>query len=299
VLLVESPPLFLGITAMWLARAKRAELVFNVSDLWPESAVQLGLVTSPWMIAASTKLEMACYRSSALISGQTMGIVDDIRGRCPGKRVVWVPNGVDPGVIADVRPADRAVLGLPDDALILCYAGIIGHAQGLEVLLRAAARLKGTRALFLLVGDGPERARLKQEAIALALDNVRFIDPMPREQVLALVAACDAAVVPLRNNPLFRGAIPSKIFEALALARPVLLGVDGEARTLFIDQGQGGIFFTPEDDASLADAVRRLLADPALAERLGANGAQYVREHFDRDRIGDRFWEALQALPPR
>ena len=299
VLLVESPPLFLGITAMWLARAKGAKLVFNVSDLWPESAVQLGLVTNKLAIDLSERLEMRCYRRAALITGQTMGIVDNIRARCPDKTVLWIPNGVDIDLIEGIDGAHdaRARHGIPADAFVLAYTGIIGHAQGLEVVLRAAEHLRDRpEVLFLLVGDGPERAALLALARKKALTNVRFIDPMSRRAVLALVAACDGVVVPLRRNKLFEGAIPSKIFEALALGRPLLLGVTGEAKRLFIEQGQAGLAFTPEDDRSLEQAVRRYLDDAHLRATHGANGARYVREQFDRRRITDRLWEGLNAL---
>jgi glycosyltransferase involved in cell wall biosynthesis len=299
VLLVESPPLFLGITAMWLARAKGARLVFNVSDLWPESAVQLGLVTNKLAIRLSGRLEMRCYRRAALITGQTMGIVDNIRTRCPDKTVLWIPNGVDIDLIEGVDDAhgSRARHGIPVEAFVLAYTGIIGHAQGLEVVLLAAERLRDRpEVLFLLVGDGPERAGLMALAREKGLPNVRFIDPMPRREVLALVAACDGVVVPLRRNKLFEGAIPSKIFEALALGRPLLLGVEGEARRLFIEEGNAGLSFTPEDDTALEQAVRRYLHDADLRANHGANGARYVRDKFDRRRITDRLWEGLNTL---
>jgi glycosyltransferase involved in cell wall biosynthesis len=256
-------------------------------------------VTNRLAIDLSERLEMRCYRRAALITGQTMGIVDNIRARCPDKTVLWIPNGVDIDLIEGIDGAHdaRARHGIPTYAFVLAYTGIIGHAQGLEVVLRAAEHLRDRpEVLFLLVGDGPERAGLLALAREKALTNVRFIDPMSRRAVLALVAACDGVVVPLRRNKLFEGAIPSKIFEALALGRPLLLGVTGEAERLFIEQGQAGLAFTPEDDRSLEQAVRRYLDDAHLRATHGANGARYVREQFDRRRITDRLWEGLNAL---
>ena len=301
VLFVESPPLFLGITAMWLARAKRTKLVFNVSDLWPESAVQLGLVTNRTLIDWSTRLEMRCYRRSALITGQTQGIVADISRRCPDKKVVWVPNGVDFAAIGaanEARTGDpRARLGIEARDLVLAYAGIIGHAQGLEVVLRAAALLREHPDIrFLLLGDGPEKAKLKALKDELGTPNVHFVDRIPRAELLTLMRAVDAVVVPLRRNDLFKGAIPSKIFEALALRKPVLLGVEGEARELFIEQGRSGLAFEPENEHALAGAVLTYHADRALIAKHGANGEAYVRDHFDRERISGRLWNALQNV---
>ena len=302
VLLVESPPLFLGITAMLLAKAKGAKLVFNVSDLWPESAVQLGLVTNRTVIRLSTWLEELCYRRSALITGQTMGIVRDIQRRMQGKQVLWIPNGVDLAAIAQAEGSGdpqqaRERLGIGPEDLVLTYAGIIGHAQGLEVVLHAAALLKDRKDIhFLLIGDGPEKEGLLRLREALDVPQVRFVDRMPRAGLLALLRTTDAVVVPLRRNDLFKGAIPSKIFEALALSKPVLLGVEGEAKELFIDRGVAGLAFTPEDPRALADAVLRYAGDRALVARHGANGARYVRDHFDRAAISATLWKAMNEL---
>lgn len=301
VLLVESPPLFLGITAMLLARAKGAKLVFNVSDLWPESAVQLGLVTNTTMIRLSTWLEIKCYRSSALITGQTQGIVSDIQRRCPQKRVVWIPNGVDFAAMGlySQAPLDRSrlnALGIRPDDLVFAYAGIIGHAQGLEVVLHAADQLRNDRVQFLLIGAGPELRNLKDSAAAMGLRNVHFIDKMPRAELIGLLRCTSGVVVPLRKNDLFKGAIPSKIFEALALGKPVLLGVEGEAKQLFIDEGGAGLAFVPEDPGDLAGQVRRYIAEPRLLEQHGDSGLRYARAHFDREVISARLWNELNAI---
>ncbi|MCC6840100.1 MAG: glycosyltransferase family 4 protein [Flavobacteriales bacterium] len=301
VLLVESPPLFLGITAMLLARLKGAKLVFNVSDLWPESAVQLGLVSNKAMIGASTWLEERCYRSAALITGQTQGIVKNIRGRFPQKEVLWVPNGVDFAALAaaaEVPASDiRTRLGIGPNDLLLAYAGILGHAQGLRVVVQAAALLRERPDIhFILMGDGPEKAGLQELKRTLGVDRVHFVDRMPRRELLGMMRSIDAVVVPLLRNDLFLGAIPSKIFEALALCKPVLLGVDGEARELFIEQGRAGLFFEPEDADALARAAVRYADDRALIHEQGASGEHYVKEHFDRERISDNLWNALQRL---
>ena len=302
VLLVESPPLFLGITAMLLARAKGAKLVFNVSDLWPESAVQLGLVTNRTMIGLSTRLEMRCYRKSALITGQTQGIVADIQRRCPDKRVIWVPNGVDFAAMETFTQGavDRSRLaasGIKPTDVIFAYAGIIGHAQGLEVILRAAGLLADRSDIhFMLIGAGPELVGLKNEAAAMKIGNVHFIDKMPRAELIALLRCADAVVVPLKKYDLFKGAIPSKIFEALALSKPILLGVEGEAKRLFIEDGQAGLAFAPEDAADLARQVQRYADDRPLMETHGANGLHYARANFDREVISARLWNEMKAL---
>ncbi|MEO8068481.1 MAG: glycosyltransferase family 4 protein [Flavobacteriales bacterium] len=302
VLFVESPPLFLGIAALLLARAKGAKLVFNVSDLWPESAVQLGLVRNRTLIALSTRLEMRCYRKSALVTGQTQGIVADIQRRCPDKRVVWVPNGVDFAAMDTFSQGavDRSrltAMGIKPADVVFAYAGIIGHAQGLDVVLRAAAALADRPLIhFLLIGAGPDLARLKTIAAELRTSHVHFIDKMPRAELIALLRYADAVVVPLKKNDLFKGAIPSKIFEALALSKPLLLGVEGEAERLFIAHGKAGLAFVPEDATDLARQVQRYADDRALMEEHGANGLRYAQANFDREVISARLWNELMSL---
>lgn len=296
-LICESPPLFLGISAFFLSRFKRAKLIFNVSDLWPESAEKLGLVTNRFLLRLSTWLEEFMYRKSALVTGQTQGIVTDIKKRFPHKTVYWLPNGVDTKFYnpAEDHGTWRSKNGFAKDDLLLLYAGIIGHAQGLDIFLQAGELLKeNPRAKFILLGEGPEKKRLMEEKEKLGLQNVFFFPAVSKKEMPEIVAAADAAVVPLKKLDLFKGAIPSKIFENLAMKKPVLLGVDGEAKTLFIDEGKAGLFFEPENAAALADCVRQLLANPALVAELGANGRKYVEEKFERDKIAAGFRQLLE-----
>lgn len=301
VLFVESPPLFLGISAMLLARVKRSALVFNVSDLWPESAVALGLVKNKALIRASTWLELRCYERATLITGQTQGIVRDIARRCPHKRVLWLPNGVDFDAIGAAEETignDRwQALGIPPGSLVLAYAGILGHAQGLEVMLHAAAQLGANSGVhFLLIGEGPEKPMLAALKTSLELNHVHMVGHMQRGELLTLLRSVDAVVVPLRRNDLFKGAIPSKIFEALALSKPLLLGVEGEAKELFIDEGKAGLAFVPEDVGDLVRNITTLNKDRQLLLELGANGRRYVQAKFDRSRINAQFVEELRAV---
>jgi len=294
----ESPPLFLGITAYLLAWHKNAKLIFNVSDLWPESAEKLGLVTNNAILLAATWLEEFLYRKSALITGQTQGIVANIKSRFPQKNVHWLPNGVDLDYYnPDNYDANwRAKNGFAKDDLVFLYAGILGHAQGLEIILKAADRLRERRNIqFVLIGDGPERASLTAKAKELGLENVRFFAPVPKKEMPDIVRACTATIIPLKRLELFKGAIPSKIFESLAMKKPILLGVDGEAKELFITQGKSGLYFTPESVEELAEAVAYVAGHPEKARQLGENARKYVGDKFNRNRIASEFHALLIA----
>lgn len=297
-LLVESPPLFLGISAWLLARRTRAKLIFNVSDLWPESAEKLGLVTNRLLLWTTYRLEAFLYRKSALITGQTQGIVQSIRTRFPSKEVYWLPNGVDMRFY-DAEKFDkswRAEMGFAEADLLFLYAGIIGHAQGLEVILTAAESLKQRPEIkFILLGSGPVKQELMHQAKNAALDNVIFLDAVEKKKMPFVLAACDAAVIPLKRLDIFKGAIPSKIFESLSMRKPLVLGVEGEAKELFIDEGKAGLSFEPENAASLAQCVLQLADHPEMIPEFGANGNAYVRRKFDRDLIAADFLTMLTS----
>jgi glycosyltransferase involved in cell wall biosynthesis len=166
IIICESPPLFLGITAIILKWFKKSKLVFNVSDLWPESAVELGIITNKTLLRWSTKLEEGIYKRSELISGQTQGIVKDIKNRFPQKQVIWLPNGVELSQF-DLRLIEgnwRSNNGFAQDDFIILYGGVLGYAQNLEVILKAAKILERENDIkFLIVGDGPNKSNLHEQ----------------------------------------------------------------------------------------------------------------------------------------
>lgn len=298
-IMVESPPLFLGKSAWLLSKLKGAGLIFNVSDLWPESAEKLGLVTNKAFLKMATWLEEFLYRKSILITGQTQGIVANIATRFPKKHVHWLPNGVDTSYF-DTREVDetwRVRMGYEKGQVLLLYAGIVGHAQGLEIILKAAQRLKHRKKVrFIILGDGPVKAGLIKRKAELQIDNVDFLDPVGKTEIPAIIKSIDMAIVPLKKLPLFEGAIPSKIFENLAMEKPLLLGVNGEAKALFIDTAQAGLHFEPEDDLHLATQIERVLDGMVSLPEMGRNGREYVMKYFNRNVIADEFLEVLISL---
>ncbi len=300
VLMVESPPLFLGITAYILSKVKKAKLIFNVSDLWPESAEKLDIIHNKLLLNLATKLEEFCYKKSVLISGQTQGICTNIKDRFPNKKVYWLKNGVDINFY-DINKVSTSTFrkdkGFEDNDFILFYGGIIGHAQGLEVILKAAQILKDIKDIkFVLLGNGPEKSNLLQMRAQMQLDNVFFYDAVVKSQMQAIITQTDAAIIPLKRLDLFKGAIPSKIFENLALKKPILLGVEGEAKTLFIDEGKCGLSFIPEDYNDLAKNILILYNDKNLARQMGDNGLKYAKDNFNRDIIAEEFYKELISL---
>lgn len=295
-ILCESPPLFLGITAYLLSKFKGAKLIFNVSDLWPESAEKLGLITNKFLLGITTKLEEFLYRKSKLITGQTQGIVKDISDRFPNKKVYWLKNGVDIKLYDNdkIQSDWREKNGFKSDDFIALYAGIIGHAQGLETILYAADNIKENKYIkFVFIGSGPVKETLLKIKEEKGLDNVYFFDLISKSEIPNVLKAINISIIPLKKLDLFKGAIPSKIFEVLAMRKAIMLGVEGEAKELFIDDAKAGLAYEPENYIDLADKITDAYNNPDKLIELGNNGYDYVKQYFSRDIIAHEFWEFL------
>jgi len=297
----ESPPLFLGISALFISKKLKAKLIFNVSDLWPESAEKLDIVSNKFFLNLAYKLEEYLYKKSFLVTGQTQGIVANINNRFPSIPILWQPNGIDKEVYDVSENKDWIKEYALEGKSIYVYAGIIGHAQGLDVIIKAENWLVNnefklsTKVAFVIIGDGPDKQRL------LALNkelktNIIFIPNTPKIEVLKMLKSCHGYIVPLKKLDLFLGAIPSKIFDALALSKPILLGVAGEAKSLFIDQGQSGIYFDPENEISLAKALVDLENNPLMASAYGKSGNVFATKNFDRKNIAKQLLDRIQKL---
>lgn len=297
-LLVESPPLFLGLAGLWLARLKRTRLIFNVSDLWPESIVQLGMLRrNSFAHKLASKLEGFCYRHAWLVAGQSQTILSAITERFPDCKVFHLSNGVDTESFrSDRRNQNSRLLMGRNGSCIALYAGLHGLAQGLDQVLDAAETLREQAGVkFVLIGDGPEKRRLVQQAQQRHIDNLSFLELCPADEIPALLASADVALITLRTY--IPGAVPSKLYEAMASGLPVVLVADGEAAEI-VKEHDAGIIVSPGDAEALACAVQSLVADPQLRRRLGDNGRRTAEQHFDRTTISQRFIDYLEANLP-
>jgi glycosyltransferase involved in cell wall biosynthesis len=297
-LICESPPLFLGCSALKLAFLKRARLVMNISDLWPESAVQLGILGPGLKLRLLEWFEGLLYRWSALVTCQTEGIVDGVKMRTPGAKALLFPNGVDLEMFPRLErnPALAVELGLPDGHLIVGYGGNHGRSQALEQVLTAAKILSGEKVFFMLVGDGPEKAALEEKAKILGLNNLRFHPSQPRQKMASIQALWDVALVPLRDIPLFDGARPSKMFELMAGGIPFLFCGRGEGANLAMASGCAKTV-PPEAPEALAETIRQVAAmEPSERRQMGSSGRNFVSVNFDRAKIAERLLEALAQI---
>lgn len=305
VLIATSPQFLTAVAGYELARLKRVPFVFEVRDLWPRSIVEVGAMKagSP-VVRAMEAAELFLYRHADRIVVVTDSFVDEIAARGIDRRKISViKNGVELGMFTP-GPKDNAVrreLGL-EGKFVAAYIGTHGMAHGLDTMLDAAALLRDDdRFRLVLIGEGADKAKLKERAAREGLSNVLFVDQQAHARIPDFVRAADATLVLLKARELFKTVIPSKIFEFMGAARPIVLGVDGEARRI-IEAARSGLYVPPESGAALAAALRRLQDDPALCEEMGRSGRAYVEANFSRTQLARRYLELLAdvagRLPP-
>jgi glycosyltransferase involved in cell wall biosynthesis len=291
-LITESPPLLLGGSGYLLSRLKRARWVFNVSDLWPESAIELSVLGNGTATKLAYALEAFCYRRAWRVSCQSDEIRSSIDERFPEARTLGFFNGVDTERFSPAHRSDEVRRGLAGDSdVVALYAGLHGIAQGLDQVLAAAGNLRHENFRLVLIGDGPEKDALLKGAEARELRNVTFLPPQSRDEIPAFLASADLAVVPLAKR--LRGAVPSKLYEAMASGLPVVLVAEGEPAEI-VRSTCSGIVVPPGDIAGLTAAFRRLVNSGEERFRLGSAGRAAALERFDRRRLCEGFINALQ-----
>jgi glycosyltransferase involved in cell wall biosynthesis len=298
VVISSSGPLLSGLSG-FLVKRRRRPWILEIRDLWPESIVAVGAMKRGPMIRAFEWLERFAYRKADGIVSVTESFVPHIAARGGGPIAV-IKNGVDLDFYSTqsdpaAGEALRRELGL-EGKIVATYVGTHGMAHGLDTLLDAAEQLRDRPDIaFLMVGDGSEKGRLEDERQRRGLDNVLILGERPKTDMPSIWHISDISLVLLRRLDTFKSVLPSKIFEAMAMRRPIVLGVEGESRQLVEDAG-AGIGITPEDGRELAEAVRSLAADPQKRAAMGDSGRRFVEEHFDRNKLADRYASFLEDV---
>jgi colanic acid biosynthesis glycosyl transferase WcaI len=291
VVVAETPPLFTAAAGLVYATLRRAAFALNVSDLWPESALELGALADGQAASAAHSLARLCYRHAAVITAPTQGIVESLNARpaAAGKAILVAP-AVDLQRFAGIPEISVTTNG----PLRVLYAGTLGIAQNTSILIDAAAIAGPAVVEMTIAGDGPDADALAAEIRERDLSNVRLLGGVAPERIPALYAGTDAGVVPLRDRHIFRGALPSKLFEVLAAARPVILAARGESAELVRSSG-AGLVVEPEDASAIAEAFRRLHNDRLEAAEMGQRGRIKASE-FDRSVAIEDWWSLLNRL---
>jgi glycosyltransferase involved in cell wall biosynthesis len=301
VLIATSPQLLVALSGWWLAFVKRVPFVFEVRDLWPESLVAVGLGEgNSLLIRALGTIAGFLYRRATCIVVVTPAFKTFLiaNWKVPAEKIFVVENGVETEVISPQSDRDgkKKELGV-EGKFLVCYAGTMGLAHGLETLIEAASilQVENPRVQFLLVGEGADKERILNMAATRGLTNMTFLGQQPRERVPNFISAADACLVMLKKADLFKTVIPTKMLESMSCARPVILAVDGQAREI-MEEAAAGIFVEPEDVRALVAAIQRLAADPTLCSALGGNGREYILRKFSRRQTAAVYSEILGSL---
>ncbi|MGD9854125.1 MAG: glycosyltransferase family 4 protein [Planctomycetaceae bacterium] len=296
-----SPPIFQLLSAWVVSVLKRKPFVLEVRDLWPEFAIDIGLLKNPVLIWGARALERFLYRRATHLVVNSPAYRDYLIDKgVPAAKVSFIANGVDTSMFAQHVDGTQ----LRDDfdlqgKFVVTYAGAISMANDLDVVLDAAEGLRDEPQVhFLLVGDGKECNRLQERAVQMGLPNVTFTGPLPKDEMPRVLAMTDACLATLMDIPLFRTTYPNKVFDYMAAGKPTILGIDGVIRDV-IDSAEGGVFVPPGDAAALADAVRELSQDRDRCAEMGRSAREYVQQHFNRDQQAIEFRQTIEHVALR
>jgi colanic acid biosynthesis glycosyl transferase WcaI len=300
VVIATSPQLLVGLSGWWLARCKHVPFIFEVRDLWPESLAAVGVGKENSILHRSlSKIAGFLYRQCDRVVVVTPAFEDHlVKYWCVHReKISVIENGVETQQFAPDQASElRRELGV-EEKFVVSYIGTIGMAHGLETILEAATQLQPRSAeiVFLMMGEGAEKDRIMALARQRGLNNVRFIDQQPREKVPAYISASDVCLVPLKKNELFKTVIPTKMLEFMSCARPVILGVDGQARGI-LEEARAGLAIEPENSPALANAICYLAANREITREMGRSGREYIVRKFSRRHTAEKYLRMLEQM---
>ncbi len=299
VIVVTSPPLFVGITAYILSIIKRTPFVFEIRDLWPESAIDTGVLTNGILIKFAFWFEKLMYRKAKLINVLTPAFRDKLiaNKNVPPQKIIFIPNAADFSLSEELLQnfdvnSFRKEHDL-QDRFVVTYVGAHGVANHLVQVLDTAELLKDTNVLFLLIGDGMLKKELKEDAARRGLTNVRFIDSVPKKEVFKYILASEVGASVLKKVDTFKTVYSNKTFDYMSCKKPILMAIDGVSRQL-VEDAKAGVYVEPENAEDFAQKIRFYLQNPEIVKQQGQNGYDYAKSNFDRNVLANKYLEAIK-----
>ena len=281
VLIISSPPLFVGVIGAIISKIKSIHFILDIRDLWPESVIVLGEVKSNWIINLGKKLESFIYSATKGYIFSVPGFKKHFTNHYPDqltKPMINLINGVSNTFFDLAQKYDR----IPEKRFTVLYSGNMGLAQGLGSVIKAADILQKYPIDFKFVGSGVKRKELIKKAEKLELKNVVFLPVQKKEELIKLIKKASVCLVPLKNDPLFRNAIPSKMFEYMACGRPVIASISGEVEKI-LNSAKSGAIAMAEDANSVADSILYYYNNRGKIIEQGQNGVTYVKQNFRKE----------------
>jgi glycosyltransferase involved in cell wall biosynthesis len=299
IIIVTSPPLFVGISGYLISFFKRTPFIFEIRDLWPESAIDTGVVTNKLIIKLAYNLEKFIYKKAALINVLTPAFKDVLINKkgITKDKIIFIPNAADFSLSEDlVQKFDVEKFKIDNDLenkFIITYVGAHGISNHLDQILDTAKLLNHTNVLFLLIGDGMEKSRLLKKALNENILNVRFINPVPKAEVFKFILASDMGTSVLKNVETFKTVYSNKSFDYMACKKPILMAIDGVSREL-VEKADAGIYVQPENPEDFAQKVQFYLFNSLEVNRQGENGYKFAKTNFDRIVLAKKYIQLIQ-----
>lgn len=301
VVIVTSPPLFVGVSGYLISLFKRAPMVFEIRDLWPESAIDTGVLTNKWVIKLAYAVEKFIYKRSKLINVLTPAFYNTLRDKKNVKesKLIMIPNAADFSLSDEILETFDSDKFRKENNLegyfVITYVGAHGVANHLEQILDAGKLLEDTNVLFLLIGQGMEKERLKQKAESMKVKNVRFLDPVPKKEVFKYILASDMGASVLKKVDTFKTVYSNKTFDYFSCKKPILMAIDGVSREL-VEQAHAGSYVEPENASEYNRVIREYLNNPERVLQEGENGYAFAKANFDREYLALKYLDSLQKL---
>jgi len=299
-IIATSPQFFCGWAGVIASRIRNVPFILEIRDIWPESIVAVGAMRNKKLLSILEWLEFKMYAAAQHIVTVGQGYKEKLVEKGIKEEVISViTNGVDSEIFYP-RQLDEKFgrLYKPNHEFVCSYIGTIGMACGLDIVLRAAKLLKDRKRKnikFLLVGSGAVKEQLRRQADEIGLNNIVFIDRQDRHHIPDFISVSDVCLVHLKKAALFKTVLPSKIFEAAAMAQPIILGVEGYAAQ-FLKEANAGICIEPENAEQLAEAVEHLADNSKLCRLYGQSGYEYVTKYYNRDQLANKYIDIITHL---
>ena len=303
-IIVTSPPLFVGITGYLLSRINRIPYVFEIRDLWPESAIDTGVLKNKLIIKFAFWFEGFIYKRAQLINVLTPAFRDKlIRVKnVPKEKVILIPNAADFSLAEKIQKDSsfnalkfKKELGL-ENKFVITYVGAHGVANHLIQLIDAAEKLQNTNIVFQLIGSGMRKEFLQKEVIKRSLSNVIFRESVPKSEVFKYILASDVGTSVLKNVETFKTIYSNKTFDYMSCKKPILLVIDGVSREL-IETAKCGVFAKPENPLSIANKSKEMSTlEKSDLNQMGLNGYNYARENFDRVKLSKKYIQEINTV---
>lgn len=301
IILVTSPPLFVGIIAYLVSKFKRTPFVFEVRDLWPESAIDTGVLKNKMIINFAYWFEAFIYKKAKLINVLTPAFYKVLLNekKISSNKLIMIPNAADFALSDNLlenfeRDGFRKQHGW-DGKFVISYVGAHGVANGLDQILDTAILLRDTNVLFVLIGAGMQKEKLMARSEREKITNVKFYDAVPKKDVLAFVIASEVGTSVLLKNDTFKTVYSNKTFDYMSCKKPILMAIDGVSREL-VEEADAGVFVEPENPRDFEGKIRHYLENPSELTRQGNSGYKYAKENFDRDVLAKKYMQYLVDL---